>query len=287
MNIKDFRFPLRIHYETNEGSVYDVIEALDGSNKNLRKRFDELPKDLKQQCKRLKINGKGQSLPVASAKVVLKVIEELPGNISPKIRNMCAEHVRRIMKYQDLDNEKQEQEQEEKEEKQEKQEKQEKNQISLKRKVIDIDTENKLEDLRQKCAENEIKNNRERFNLIVHKCRMYDHLKKLSIFSQDAHLMTLLKENIMESLKKGNQKIELKFAPSISCLLQEEGFSNKKVYDLRTSCGTFVAEKYRKEFGQEPKVSSKYCNGEDRYVNTYEDSEWLREKVKEFAASIK
>ena len=75
------RFKIRVDTKSQKGSVIDVIRLITGSSAQ---------NQLKMSVTRLRINKKGKPIPVASARVLIQLVWELPGKATKTFRPQSA-----------------------------------------------------------------------------------------------------------------------------------------------------------------------------------------------------
>ncbi|KAK9816094.1 hypothetical protein WJX74_002250 [Apatococcus lobatus] len=101
---------LRIHAETNEGSVIDVIRAVRGKTiskstsqeqaKDASNAWSDIKRahpDLGAQTRGVRINGKGHETPVARAPVLVEIVWKTPGEGAREFLRACAGEIWRLM----------------------------------------------------------------------------------------------------------------------------------------------------------------------------------------------
>jgi len=89
---------IRVDKKTQKASVIDVIKLVTGQNNDAASTiFKRLSNDVRTNCSKLRINGKGRETPVADAPTLVSLIWELPGKAARAFRRQSAHWVCRIL----------------------------------------------------------------------------------------------------------------------------------------------------------------------------------------------
>ncbi|CAM9882433.1 unnamed protein product, partial [Pylaiella littoralis] len=92
---------IRVHKQTQQGSVLDVIRMIVGRNSSTANtafsRLLDANDTLLSQCPQLLINDKGRATPVADAKTLIQIIWLLPGKKAREFRHQRSEKVCRLL----------------------------------------------------------------------------------------------------------------------------------------------------------------------------------------------
>ena len=296
------KFQIRVDQKSKRASVIDVITMVTKKNSDYcAKTFDRLGEDVKSECEKSKINGKGKAIWVASAKVLVTIIWILPGAAAKEFRMKCAEYICRILggdeslvKEMELRAMRVSPEQKEIFLKDVEMPKlpeptEEEQKFMIKKRKVELkELEVKIADRWAAVKKQQIENKKLEIEFL-------QGLQNTALFQEDAHLAAAVKDAMMLSLRPASSgagvmttsskslKEGFEYCPDFTALIKDMGLRRLTIKELQ-ALGRDVLASFKREFGTAPPETEKYVNGGYRKVKAYpmEHYEWVKKKVSEW-----